>query len=73
VSVGEDYDLIDSWMLSLRYSEAIVQTKKEMGKFIRSLISLCKDLENDITNYTSKLSYYVNPPNYITALYFHRD
>nr|CAH0098873.1 unnamed protein product [Daphnia galeata] len=35
-----------------RYSEAIVQTKKEMGEFIWSLISLCKDLENDITNYT---------------------
>ncbi|KAK4024213.1 hypothetical protein OUZ56_009600 [Daphnia magna] len=52
VSVGEDYDLIDTWMLSLRYSEAIVQTKKEMGEFVRSLISLCKDLENDITNYT---------------------
>ncbi|KAK4024214.1 hypothetical protein OUZ56_009601 [Daphnia magna] len=52
VSVGEDYDLIDTWMLSLRYSEAIVQTKKEMVEFVRSLISLCKDLENDITNYT---------------------
>ena len=73
MSVGEDYDLIDTWMLSLRYSEAIVQTKKEMGEFIRSLIALCKDLENDITNYTSKLSYDVNPLNYITAIYFHRD
>nr|CAH0108476.1 unnamed protein product [Daphnia galeata] len=52
VSVGEDYDLIDTWILSLCYSDAIVQTKKEMGEFIRSLISLCKDLENDITNYT---------------------
>jgi hypothetical protein len=73
VSVGEDYDLIDTWILSLCYSDAIVQTKKEMGEFIQSLISLCKDLENDITNYTSKLSYDVNPLNYITAIYFHRD
>ncbi|XP_045024971.1 uncharacterized protein LOC116921982 isoform X2 [Daphnia magna] len=45
------YELIDTWMLSLRYEEAIVQAKKEMGEFIRSLTSLCFDLQNDIRNY----------------------
>ncbi|KAK4006127.1 hypothetical protein OUZ56_011282 [Daphnia magna] len=35
---------------SLRYKEAIVQTKMEMGEFIQSLTSLCKDLESDIAD-----------------------
>nr|CAH0110781.1 unnamed protein product [Daphnia galeata] len=50
-SVGDDYELVDTWMLSLRYEEAIVQAKKEMGEFIRSLTSLCFDLQSDIKNY----------------------
>ncbi|KAK4003721.1 hypothetical protein OUZ56_005476 [Daphnia magna] len=51
LSLGDDYELIDTWMLSLRYEEAIVQSKKEMSEFIRSLTSLCFDLQNDIRNY----------------------
>ena len=31
VSFGDDYELVDTWMLSLRYEEAIVKAKKEMG------------------------------------------
>lgn len=68
VTLGEDYELIDTWMLSLRYEEAIVQAKKEMGEFIRSLTSLCFDLQSDIRNYESKSIYYVHPIMLLTIL-----
>lgn len=45
---------------SLRYKEAIVQTKMEMGEFIQSLTSLCKDLESDIADNESKFSFSYN-------------
>ncbi|XP_057370011.1 uncharacterized protein LOC130691120 [Daphnia carinata] len=49
--LGKDYELIDTWMLGLRYQEAITKTQREMGEFTRSLTSLCKDLHRDIKNY----------------------
>lgn len=45
---------------SLRYKEAIVQTKMEMGEFIQSLTSLCKDLESDIADNESKFLFSYN-------------
>ena len=53
VSVAEDFELVDVWMLGQRYREAIIQTKTEMREFIRSLSLLRTDLENDIKLYYS--------------------
>lgn len=47
-TVTEDYDLIDDWMLSLRYAEAIELNKNEMAMFIRSCDRLVDGLDGQI-------------------------
>ncbi len=54
--MADDYEVIDAWMLGMRYREAITQNKAEMTTFIKSLQSIQNELLNDITIYSKLIS-----------------
>jgi hypothetical protein len=54
VPLIEYYALIDAWMLSLRYREAIVQNQNEMAMFFREWQNIRETLRSDIQRYQSK-------------------
>jgi len=51
-SVAKDYNLVETWMLSLRYKEAILQNRKEMEMYVKSLKRIRTLLEEDIKTVT---------------------
>ena len=50
-AIGEDFKVVETWMLTLRFQEEITQTQKEMSTYIQSLVSRRKTLLSDMENY----------------------
>lgn len=59
VPLIEYYAVIDAWMLSLRYKEAIVQNQNEMVMFIKEWQNIKNILLSDIEHYESKNFFYI--------------
>ncbi len=47
----ERFELVDCWMLWMRYKEEIVQVKKEMFTYLKTLMAIWSQLKSDIEKY----------------------